>query len=77
VLVLRAPGSRVGEATNSPVDALALAQASASASDDDNMVAEVVVGTHIRGVADTASPVGHPRSRRHGPRPAIRASVTR
>jgi iron complex outermembrane receptor protein len=56
VLVLRAPGSRVGEATNSPVDALVLAQASAGASDDDNTVAEVVVGTHIRGVADTASP---------------------
>lgn len=57
VLVLRAAGLRVGEATGAPIEALELAQASASAIDDDNTVAEVVVGSHIRGVSDGPSPV--------------------
>ncbi|CAN5226602.1 TonB-dependent receptor [soil metagenome] len=57
VLVLRSLSPRVGSADGVLGAQPELAQAAGSGAGDVNTVAEVVVGSHIRGVTDTPSPV--------------------
>lgn len=57
VIVLRSPGLRIGEASGAAVASAELSQAGGNGGDPDNTVAEVVVGSHIRGVTDGPSPV--------------------